>query len=94
MTEEDIRSVADRVLNEHLAALGYRGVDVQFERDQDGDEAIDLTVRIGVPAERIASVPMLAVAGAMRQAFLDRGEERFPYVSYSYPAEQTSDERP
>ena len=94
MTEHDIRSVADRVLNEHLASLNYQGVDIRFERDQDDEEGIGITAHLGVPAERIASVPMLVVAGAMRQALLDRGEERFPYVSYSYGAEMASNGRP
>lgn len=92
MTKTDIDSVADRVLRDRLAGFGYRGAIVVFERDQEGEEAIGVTAKIGVAPDRIAQLPLLEIAGAMREAFLSEGEQRFPYVSYDYPAETSPNE--
>lgn len=92
MTENEIRPVADGVLREHLAAFGYRGVSVRVEPDQDGNAAIGISAQIKSPPDSIEKLPLLAVAGAMRRALLERGEDRFPYVSYTYPTETSPNE--
>lgn len=85
MTRSEIETTVDRILRDHLGAIGFDGADVAFGRDHEGDESILITARFKRASDPSSSLPMLDVLGSLRRTLLDEGEDRFPYVEYAFP---------
>jgi hypothetical protein len=92
MTEDEIRSLADRVLRETLGAYGYESVEVISAPDH--DEAPALFVRaILKPGSAMVRGEFFAAAhAALSQALLERGETRFPYLRMWHPDDERAED--
>ncbi len=91
LTDGEIKALADRVLGSEMADLGFSGV-VVSQRDiyDDGPSLfVEAKVADDVPApfdpDRFERFRRL-----LRDAMLDRGEERFPHLSLG----RAGDEQP
>ncbi|ORE92340.1 hypothetical protein [Aurantimonas sp. 22II-16-19i] len=82
LSEDEARRIAEPILRKYLQPFGYGGVSVSSEEDFDGA----IVLRMSVNVERqVSGRAMVDVVGAIREALLDRGDERFAFLSYRRP---------
>ena len=91
MTDSEVQTIATQIFIETLGSLGFERVEVTSGPDQDGDRSFFLEAffKRGTRIERVGT--LVDARGALRDVMLDRGEERFPYVSYRIPDESGFD---
>ena len=90
MTTEEVRVLADQVLNETLGSSGFARSTVEAGVDHDGDKALFVTAHFKPRSGVTAGKASLDAMSGLRTSLLDKGEDRFPYLDYDYP----DDERP
>ena len=85
MTDDEVRAVADEVLRERLGPLGFRRALVRSGFDHHGDPALFIRAHFEPGSGPTGANPLGAALSALHDAFLERGETRFPYLSHYYP---------
>lgn len=90
MTDDEVRSVADIILRDKLGQFGFDASQVTSGRDHDGDPALFIVAGFKPGSGPVPGKASNEALGALSDALLAKGEERFPYLSHRYP----DDERP
>ncbi|NEU14447.1 hypothetical protein G3T14_20295 [Methylobacterium sp. BTF04] len=90
MTATDIEAIVQEALSETLGPFGFDRADVRPYVDHAGDDALSIVAHFKPSAAPIAERPSARAMGALRKRLLDDGEERFPYLSFFFPDEQSS----
>ena len=85
MREDDVRVLADRVLGPILGPVGYMGADIEAGRDHDGDDSLFIIAHFRAGSEVASGKTYGDAHVAIRDALVERGEQRFPYFKYDYP---------
>ena len=92
MQRGEVEALVDEVLRERLGSLGYRRATVVERPDESGTDSFYVDVHFEPPPPEVEGLPVLAVAGELRQRLLNRDEERFPYVHYVLPDDEAMDD--
>ncbi len=78
MTEQEIEPIVSSVLTDRFPDGQYRGATVRFDTDFDGVPIIRVTARYGTrPGSRSE---LVRTVHAIRDALIDRGEDRFVFL--------------
>lgn len=88
MTHVELDALVNEVLRDTLGPSGFDHADVQERVDHDGDKALLITAYFRPDADMTISRPSLKALGELRLRLLDRDEERFPYLGFSFPADE------
>jgi len=85
MTEDEVRTLANRLLKEDLGKFGFREVKVAVAEDRDGEEFFDISAYFD-PARTLPN-PRATIRSSsrLRQELLKKGENRFPNVLHFLP---------
>ncbi len=85
MTKDDVRVLADQVLQPILGPVGFMSADVEERENHAGEDAFFVKVHFA-PGSTVADgwTYTDALMG-VREALLARGEQRFPYLQWTYP---------
>ncbi len=85
MKQAEIRDLAEQVLSRVLPAAPFEGVTAELRPNHADEDSIFITVHyrpgVGGTAGRVTGDALVALRDALRE----RGEERFPYLTYVYP---------
>jgi hypothetical protein len=90
MTDEEINKIVSKLLRERLNEYGFVRSSVQSEEDFDGSSILRVTAyfkKEDVPSDRLTDA-----LHEIRSKLLDRGEERFVFLRFKSPREETIDE--
>ncbi|GEP05697.1 hypothetical protein [Methylobacterium oxalidis] len=79
MTEREIESIVSNVLRARFPGGQYTGAAVRFDTDFDGAPIIRVTARYQTRPD--SRTEIVRTVHAIRDALLDRGEERFVYLT-------------
>ena len=90
MNEAEAKAIAQAVLGEKLAELGFLAVSVRPGLDHSGEPGLFLDLDFAPNSPVIEGRTLSEALVALRNALLDGGERRFPYLFFHYP----DDERP
>ena len=88
MTDDEVRSIADKVLRERLGSLGFTRALVRSGHDHDGDPALFIRAHFEPGSGPIGGSPLGDALSALHDALLEKAETRFPYLSHYYPDDE------
>ncbi len=92
MDDKQIAGLADRTLKPFLGPLGFDHVAVEPGRDHDDAPSLFVTAYYQPGSEVPQGDVLLKALGALHKAFLDAGEERFPYLDHRFAGEEESED--
>lgn len=85
MTKDDVRVLADEVLRPILGPAGFTSADVEERENHAGEDAFFVKVHFApgsvVTEGRAYNDAQMSVWTALKT----RGEQRFPYLEWTYP---------
>ena len=84
MTNEEIQLVADQVLQVSLGESGFDHAEVSAGEDHSGERAIFVTAHFREGAGITDGGASLNARVHLMNALQDKGENRFPYLRFSY----------
>ena len=84
MTDQEIKRIAEQVLTRDPSRAGFLGVDVQSDRDFDGDPVIRVTARYERMPQQARPLDGMH---AIRTELLRLGEERIVFLTNKYDDE-------
>ncbi|MGI4765005.1 MAG: hypothetical protein ACRYGP_08060 [Janthinobacterium lividum] len=87
MDRDDVRTLANEVLTPILGPVGFSYSDVAEREDSVGEDALYVTVHMAPDAEYLPGFRYSDALMAMQDALVDRGERRFAYLKYDFPAD-------
>ncbi len=87
MTRDDIRALADEVLRPLLGPVGFEFSDIVEKENSVGEDALYVTAHMTPEAQLEPGVIYTDALVAMQDALTHRGERRFAYLKYDFPAD-------
>lgn len=78
----DVQQLIEQVVRKRLDGIDIVRVDVTEGEDHDGDPSFYIRVVFDAAVEDMGGARMNAAAGDTRRHLLERGEDRFPYMSF------------
>lgn len=88
MTETEVLALAEPIFSKVLGSIGFDHASVSSGADQDGDKSFFVEAFFKPGSDMRDGKALVEARGQLHDALLDRGEERFPYVSYRLIGEQ------
>jgi phenylalanyl-tRNA synthetase alpha chain len=92
MDNKQIAELADKTLKPFLSPLGLDRVEVEPGRDHDDAPSLFVTAYYRPGSKVPEGDVLLKALGALHKAFLDVGEERFPYLDHRFAGEEEFEE--
>lgn len=87
MTRDDVHALADEILRPILGPVGFASSDVVERENSAGEDALYVTVHMTPEADYVRSPAYTDALVAMQDALAERGERRFAYLKYDFPAD-------
>lgn len=87
MTGDDVRALADAVLRPILGPVGFAYSDVVERENSVGEDALYVTAHMTPEARLEPGVVYTDALVAIQDALTHRGERRFAYLGYEFPAD-------
>lgn len=92
MDHKQIAGVAEKALKPFLGPLGLDHVGIEPGRDHDDTPSLFVTAYYRPGSKVPEGEVLLKALGALHKAFLDAGEERFPYLDHRFAGEEEFEE--
>jgi hypothetical protein len=83
-----VRTTVNRVLKRQLAAIGFERADLAEDVDHDGDPILRIIVHYKRVGDSVDPTPIFTLAGRLREALAEVGEDRFPHFQHLLPDDQ------
>ena len=87
MNRDDVRTLADEVLRPILGPVGFAYSDVMERENSVGEDALYVTVHMSPEAQLEPGVVYTDALVAMQDTLIHRGDRRFAYLNYDFPAD-------
>ncbi|HLH11744.1 MAG TPA: hypothetical protein VKV77_07700 [Methylovirgula sp.] len=94
LTEPEVQAVAQRILREKLGPFGFSEARVNAGLDHDGEPALFVDAIFQPNAPNIGGRASSEALVALRNALLEKDEERFPYLLLRYPDDEFPESAP
>ena len=89
MTDQEIQEVVSNILRTRVPEAGFKGADVSSDIDFDGESIIRVTARYERRPQERRDV-LIGAVHDLRDALIDRGEERFVFLTNDVASERQS----
>lgn len=90
LTDDEVAKIIRKILSREFKDLGFEHVAVNSEEDFDGDSIIRVNAKLKsgtAPAERLSKA-----LHNIRSELIDRGEDRFVFLSSAQPDDEFIEE--
>lgn len=94
LTEAEAQVIAQNVLTDRLGPFGFDEAVVHAGLNHDGEPALFVDAIFRPNAPSLGGRASTEALSALRDAFLARNEERFPYLSLRYPDDERPEDAP
>ena len=91
MTDQEVSQIVHHVLRDRVPAANFMGADVWSDTDFDGDPIIRVTARHGYRPDTKPD-PLITAVHDLRSALIERGEDRFVFLTNEVADEQCIEE--
>ena len=88
MNIDEVLTLAKQALEPRLAPFGLESVEVSPYKDWVGEDALTVTARLRPDGPVIPGAISADAMGALSDALLDHGEERFPYLRFDHQEDE------
>ena len=86
MNEQDIESIVSEVLEKRFPGGRYKGADVRFDADFDGEPIIRVTAHYDTRPD--SRIEMIRTVHPIRDALIARGDDRFVFMTHDIADER------
>jgi hypothetical protein len=93
MNDTEIKDLIEPVLHAALENHGFESAEVRSGLDHDGDPVLFIKLRFGPPAHMLSGAEANNVLALTGRLLVQHGEERFPHMDYSFPADPATKAR-
>lgn len=90
MTDEEINKLVSKLLRERFKDKGFERSVVKSEEDFDGSSVLKVTAHF--KKDNVSTERLTESLHEIRSKLLDQGEERFVFLNFRSPREETVDE--